>query len=140
MGDRATVVLYEQLPKQTIVNNSNADVYNYSPVIYTHWAGGRVEEIVQSVQQFYIERTEDRNMTPFLRQEVERTFPILVNAFAQAGAEPSVYNFRDMWKFKYVLPSANDMTIVADDRGLYLVNVETMFGVWSDYDWEKDKV
>ena len=133
MGDRATVVLYEQ-------QQANPNQYSYSPVIYTHWAGGHVEEIVQSVQQFYIERNEDRNMTPFLRQEVERTFPILVNAFGQAGAEPSNYNFRDMWKFKYVLPSANDMPIVADDRGLSLVNAETMFGVWSDYDWEKDKV
>ena len=68
----------------------------------------------------------DTNMYPAMRLEVERCFPILVCELDKYNIEYQVFNFNDASNYTTELPKANDMPIIADDYGLYLVNVKTM--------------
>ena len=127
MGDRATVLLYSQDERG----------YSYSPVIYTHWMGSNVEETVSKMQRMYMENDTNRDWNPQFRQEIERVFPILCAYMGKDGHNPSVYNFDTALDFVDKLPKANDMPIIADDWGLYLINVMTLDGVWSSYSWDE---
>lgn len=130
MGDRATVLLY----------GKDNDGYRYSPIIYTHWGGSRVDEVISEVQRFYIENDEDRNMEPSMRQEIERVYPHVIMFMVFGKFEPQTYNFDKSYKHRWKLPTANDLPIVADDRGCFMLNVATLNGVWSSYDWSIDNV
>jgi hypothetical protein len=96
-----------------------------------------VEETVSKMQRMYMENDADRNMNPEFRQEIERVFPILCVYMGQNGHNPSVFNFDFAREFTDELPTANDMPIVADDWGLYLINVMTLDGVWSQFSWDE---
>lgn len=139
MGERANVLLYQKVPKHTAVNSSDKDLYNYSPVIYTHWGGYEIKNVVQEVAQYYKEDTSDTNWEPDMRVEVERVFPKLIVACIKNGLEPSVWNF-DMRKFLYELPKGNDMPIIADDWGTLLVDINSWSYETLDYDWSKENV
>ena len=127
MGDRATVILYSQ----------DETGYSCSPVIYSHWMGSNVEETVSKMQRMYLENDADRNISPQFRQEIERVFPILCAYMGKDGHNPSVYNFDNALDFTQELPTANDMPIMADDWGLYLINVITLDGFWSEFSWDE---
>lgn len=127
MGDRATVLLYSQ----------DETGYSYSPVIYTHWKGADVEETVSKMQRMYLESDVDRNSNPYMRQEIERVFPILCAYMGKDGHSPSVYNFDTALEFTDKLPKANDMPVHASDWGLYLINVMTLDGAWRNYSWDE---
>ena len=128
MGARANVVLY----------NETKEGYEYSPVIYTHWGGSEMNNIVQSFIDLYHTDDSDTNMYPAMRLEVERCFPILVCEIHKYNIEYQVFNFNDASKYTTELPKANDMPIIADDYGLYLINVETMRANKSNFDWERE--
>ena len=130
MGDRATVLLYSK----------HEEGYRYSPIIYPHWNGGEVENTVSKMQRYYLENDADRNWEAHMRQEIERVFPILSAYMGKDGHTPSVFNFDNASDFRDTLPTANDVPIVADDRGLYLVDVATLNGTWSEYDWSNFNV
>jgi hypothetical protein len=134
MGERANVLLYQKLPKHTAVNPSDKDLYNYSPVIYTHWGGYEVKKVVQEVAQQYKEYTGDANWEVDMRTEVERVFPKLLVACMKNELEPCVYNF-DMREFQHELPKGNDMPIIADDWGTLLVNINSWSYETLEYDW-----
>lgn len=134
MGDRANVVLYEKLPRRTTTNLSDKEVFNYSPVIYTHWGGANVEEVIQEVQRLYENDTSDTSFQVSMRVEVERVFPNMITSFIKNGMQPCVYNW-NADDFKYILPTANDMPIVADDRGTYFVDIYTWDIELSEYDY-----
>jgi len=53
------------------------------------------------------------------------------------GHNPSVYNFDTALEFTNKLPKASDMPIIADDWGLYLINVMTLDGAWRNYSWDE---
>lgn len=134
MGDRANVVLYEKLPRHTATNPSDKEVFNYSPLIYTHWGGENVEEVIQEVYRFYDSDISDTSFNVSMRVEVERVFPILLTSFIKNAMQPCVYNW-NADDFKYKLPTANDMPIIADDRGTYFVNIYTWDITVSYYDY-----
>jgi len=123
VGDRATVLLYSQDERG----------YSYSPVIYTHWKGADVEESVSKMQRMYLESDVDRDSNPYMRQEIERVFPILCAYMGKDGHRPSVYNFDTALEFTDKLPKANDMPVHASDWGLYLIDVMTLDGAWRNY-------
>ena len=125
MGARANVVLY----------NKTKEGIEYSPVIYTHWGGSEMNNIVQSFIDLYHTDDSDTNMYPAMRLEVERCFPILVCEIHKYNIEYQVFNFNDASKYTTELPKANDMPIIADDYGLYLINVKTMRAHKSNFDW-----
>ena len=125
MGARANVVLY----------NETKEGIEYSPVIYTHWGGGEMNSVVQSFIDLYHTDDSDTNMYPAMRLEVERCFPILVCEIHKYNIEYQVFNFNDASKYTTELPKANDMPIIADDYGLYLINVKTMTAHKSEFDW-----
>ena len=127
MGDRATVLLYSQDERG----------YSYSPVIYTHWMGSNVVETVSKMQRMYSESDVDRDSNPYMRQEIERVFPILCAYMGKDGHRPSVYNFDTALEFTDKLPKANDMPVHASDWGLYLINVMTLDGAWRNYSWDE---
>ena len=128
MGARANVVLY----------NKTKEGYEYSPVIYTHWGGSEMNSVVQSFIDLYHTDDSDTNMYPAMRLEVERCFPILVCEIHKYNIEYQVFNFNDASKYTTELPKANDMPIIADDYGLYLINVKTMTAHKSEFDWNKE--
>tara|TARA_R100001510_G_scaffold5435_2_gene4341 strand:+ start:1679 stop:2098 length:420 start_codon:yes stop_codon:yes gene_type:complete len=137
MGERANILLYQKRDLTHVVNHSGKDLYNYSPVIYTHWGGYEIKNVVQEVAQHYKEYTGDANWEVDMRTEVERVFPKLLVACIKNGLEPSVFNF-DMLKFKYELPKGNDMPIVADDWGTLLVDINSWSYETLEYDWQKE--
>ena len=139
MGERANVLLYQKRDLTHVVNHSGGDLYNYSPVIYTHWGGYEIKNVVQEVAQYYKEDTSDTNWEPDMRVEVERVFPKLLVACIKNGLEPSVFNF-DMRKFEHELPKGNDMPIIADDWGTLLVDINTWSYETLYYDWSKANV
>lgn len=134
MGDRANVVLYEKLPRRTITNLNDKEVFNYSPVIYTHWGGENVEEVIQEVQRLYEINNVQRFYEVSMRVEVERVFPNLITSFVKNGMQPCVYNW-NADNFKDKLPTANDLPIIADDRGTYFVDIYTWDITVSHYDY-----
>ena len=134
MGDRANVVLYEKLPRRTATNPNDKEVFNYSPVIYTHWGGGNVGNVIQEIYNLYKNDTSDTSFEVSMRLEVERVFPNLLTSFIKNGMQPCVYNWNSD-DFKYKLPTANDMPIIADDRGTYFVNIYTWHVTNSNYDY-----
>ena len=137
MGARANVVLVGTLPKNTAVNMTNENKLVYSPVIYTHWYGGEINNVVQTFIDKYITDTSDTNMEPTMRREVERAFPIFTEILDEKGIKYQVFNFPRSADFERKLPTANDMPIIADDYGLYIVNVNTMSGHVSMFDWKR---
>jgi hypothetical protein len=128
VGARANVVLY----------NETKEGIKYSPVIYTHWGGSEMNSVVQSFIDLYHTDDSDTNMYPAMRLEVERCFPILVCELDKYNIEYQVFNFNDASKYTTELPKANDMPIIADDYGLYLINVETMTAHKSEFDWKRE--
>ena len=128
MGARANVVLY----------NETKEGIEYSPVIYTHWGGSEMNSVVQSFIDLYHTDDSDLSMEPAMRLEVERCFPILVCELDKYNIEYSVFNFNDASKYATELPKANDMPIIADDYGLYLINIKTMTAHNSEFDWKKE--
>lgn len=139
MGIRANILLYQKRDMSTVINSSGEDLYNYSPVIYTHWGGTDVKNVVKEVAQYYKEYTGDTNWEASMRVEVERVFPKLLVACIKNGLEPSVFNF-DMRKFKHKLPKGNDMPIIADDWGTLLVDINSWTYEKLEYDWSKANV
>lgn len=125
MGARANVVLY----------NETKEGYEYSPVIYTHWHGHKMNTVVQTFIDKYHDDDSDTNMYPAMRREVERAFPVFTRLLENRQAEYQVFNFNDASNYTTELPKANDMPIIADDYGLYLINVETMTAHKSEFDW-----
>lgn len=125
MGARANVVLY----------NETKEGYEYSPVIYTHWGGSEMNSAVQIFIDKYHDDDSDTNMYPAMRREVERAFPVFTRTLENLDIEYQVFNFNDASNYTSELPKANDMPIIADDYGLYLINVETMTAHKSEFDW-----
>ena len=125
MGARANVVLY----------NETKEGIEYSPVIYTHWGGSEINNVVQTFIDKYHNDDSDTNMYPAMRLEVERCFPVFTRLLDNRDIEYQVFNFNDASKYTTELPKANDMPIIADDYGLYLINVETMTAHKSEFDW-----
>ena len=125
MGARANVVLY----------NETKEGIEYSPVIYTHWYGHKMNTVVQTFIDKYHDDDSDTNMYPAMRREVERAFPVFTRLLDNRDIEYQVFNFNDASNYKSELPKANDMPIIADDYGLYLINVETMTAHKSEFDW-----
>lgn len=127
MGDRANVVLY----------NETKEGIEYSPIIYTHWGGGNVEKCIEDIANLYENFTGDTNWEADMRIEIERVFPKFLLSYAKYELEPNVYNFDNAHKYKQKLPTANDTPIIADDRGLYRVNINGFRYTVSHYDWDK---
>ena len=125
MGARANVVLY----------NETKEGIEYSPVIYTHWYGHKMNTVVQTFIDKYHDDDSDTNMYPAMRKEVERAFPVFTRLLENRQIEYQVFNFNDASNYANELPKANDMPIIADDYGLYLINVETMTAHKSEFDW-----
>ena len=125
MGARANVVLYNETKEGT----------EYSPVIYTHWGGSEINNVVQTFIDKYHDDDSDINMYPAMRLEVERCFPVFTRLLDNRDIEYQVYNFNNASNYTSELPKANDMPIIADDYGLYLINVETMTAHKSEFDW-----
>ncbi len=136
MGERANVLLYQKRDLTRVINHSGGDLYNYSPVIYTHWGGREIKNVVNEVVQHYTNFTGDTNWEVDMRKEVERVFPKLLVACIKNGLEPSVFNF-NMRKFEKQLPTGNDMPIIADDWGTLLVDISTWKYETLVYDWKK---
>lgn len=142
MGERANVVFYEKLPKHTVFNSSDTDVFNYSPVMYTHWGGMEVNEFIDNVEQFY-----EDNQSPVdnmfdavpMRREVERVFPIALTIAVNRDMQPQVYNLNDADSYRHKLPTANDMPIIADDNGTTFVNVADFSRHVSYYTWKEQE-
>ena len=142
MGERANVVFYEKRPKHTVFNSSDTDVFNYSPVMYTHWGGMQVNEFIDNVEQFY-----DDNQSPIddmfdavpMRREVERVFPIALTIAVNRDMQPQVYNLNDADSYRHKLPTANDMPIIADDNGTTFVNVADFSRHVSYYTWKEQE-
>ena len=122
-----------------VMNSNGEDLYNYSPVIYTHWGGSEVKNVVKEVAQYYKEYTGDTNWEVSMRVEVERVFPKLLVACIKNGLEPSVFNF-DRRKFEHKLPKGNDMPVIADDWGTLLVDINSWTYETLEYDWSKVNV
>ena len=137
MGARANIVLVGTLPKNTAVNMTNENLLDYSPVIYTHWYGHKINNVLQDFIDKYNTDTSDTNMEPAMRREVERAFPIFTKLLENKRIEYSVFNFPRAGDFETKLPTANDMPMIADDYGLYIVNVNTMSAHVSMFDWKK---
>lgn len=127
MGDRANVVLY----------NETKEGIEYSPVIYSHWGGSEMNSVVQEFIDVYNNVVSDTNMYPAMRREVDRCFPVFTRLLDKKQIEFCVNNFDNATDYMKELPTANDMPIIADDWGLYLVNVATMTAHKSEYDWDK---
>ena len=127
MGDRANVVLY----------NETKEGIEYSPIIYTHWRGGKVELCIKEVANLYENFTGDTNWEADMRIEIERVFPKFLVSCIQNELEPNVHNFDDAQKYKQQLPTANDTPIIADDRGLYRVNINGFRYTVSGFNWDK---
>jgi hypothetical protein len=137
MGARANVVLVGTLPKNTAVNMTNEDLLEYSPVIYTHWSGSEINNVVQEFIDKYITDISDTNIEPSMRREVERAFPIFTQILDGKGIKYSVFNFPRAVDFERKLPTANDMPMIADDYGTYIINVNTMSAHVSMFDWKR---
>ena len=129
MGARANVVLY----------NETKEGYEYSPVIYTHWGGYKMNDLVQSYIDMYHNDDSDLNMEPAMRLELDRCFPVLARKFDNNVVEYCIFNFDNAKDFADKLPSANDMPIIADDYGLYLINIRTMTAHNSAFDWAVER-
>ena len=128
MGARANVVLY----------NETKEEIEYSPVIYTHWGGGEINNVVQTFIDMYHNDNSDTNMEPTMRREVERAFPVFTRLLENRQIKYQVFNFNDASDYMSETPKANDMPIIADDYGLYLINVETMTAHKSEFDWKRE--
>lgn len=129
MGARANVVLYNEIDEEI----------EYSPVIYTHWYGERVNGIINHYISNYNDDTTDTNMYPQMRREIERMFPQLIRMIEQQEIEYQVCNFSYARDFVHKLPTANDMPIIADDYGLYLINISNLTAHKSEYRWEREE-
>ena len=127
MGARANVVFY---------NNSN-NGKEYSPVIYTHWYGSNMQDILNEFKDIYESDTSDTNFYPAMRVEIDRVFPVFTKLLNAYEVEYCVNNFDNAKDFINELPSSNDMPMIADDYGLFLVDIKTMEIVKSEYDWAK---
>ena len=127
MGARANVVFY----------TDSGNGKEYSPVIYTHWYGSNMQDILNEFKDIYESDTSDTNFYPAMRVEIDRVFPVFTKLLNAYEVEYCVYNFDNAKDFINELPNSNDMPIIADDYGLFLVDIKTMEIVKSEYDWAK---
>lgn len=140
MGERANVVFYEKLPKHTALNSSDTDVFDYSPVMYTHWGGMQVNDFIDAVEQHYADNTPDDEWDAVpMRREVQRVFPIALTIAVNGHMQPQVYNLNDADSYRHKLPTANDMPIIADDNGTTFVNVADFSRHVSHYTWKEQE-
>lgn len=127
MGDRANTILWSK--------NENGSV-DLSPAIYTHWSGELNNAISELKKYYKSNKNVDTNWNPKYRLEVARVFPIFVKILNDMGLEPQVemYDFR---KDGLKLPTANDMHSIADDRGLYLIEIPSFNVENSEYKYDQ---
>tara|TARA_Y100000004_G_C8947830_1_gene427104 strand:- start:75 stop:545 length:471 start_codon:yes stop_codon:yes gene_type:complete len=130
MGDRVNVIIH------------NKQKTEFSPVIYSHWGGDSVAWLLETMREEYStkHKTEDLNWSVGYRLEIPRVFTKLVSKMVKESLEPQVYNW-DSSKYakKKELPLPNDLPIIADDRGCYFLEVESLQFKNVPYDWDLDE-
>ncbi len=129
MGARANVVLYNEIDGEV----------EYSPVVYTHWGGDKINNIISTYIDRYDNDISDTNMYPHMRREIERMFPQFTRMLEYREIEYQVCNFSYARDYIRRLPTANDMPIIADDYGLYLINIGNLTAHKSEYKWKREE-